>query len=335
MHVGRRVLPLKLEEIPTKITVLGVGNCGNNAINNLASSGIEVAKLVAVNTDVNVLRNVMAHENVQIGESVLKGRGTGGDIAKGRSAAEEDLDKVLNAIGDPDLVIAAASLGGGTGSGALPVILSAIREENPEITIMSVVTLPFRYEGVERMKNAQAGLRETIIRSDTTIVNMNDMLLEKFGEIPVRESFKIMDDVLLKTIIGLVDMIDPRGAAIRTDFSDFVSVIKRSGVGFVGHGQHGNIKKAVSRAIESRLLDADPSSAHGALLYLTVHGTVSLSEASEAPRLINEKYGIERLSWGLKVKEMIRMPSVMVVATGVSSKTISELIGDVGALIKE
>lgn len=328
-------MPLRLEEIPTKIVVMGIGDCGCNTINNLARAGVTVAKLVGVNSDVNALREVQAHANAQIGETTLKGRGSGGDIAKGRASAEEDIDRVMDAIKSPDLVVPLAGLGGGIGSGGTPYILSVIKESLPDTHILSVVTLPFRYEGAERMKNAQAGLREIVVNSDTTIINMNDMLLEKFGQAPLMESFRIMDDLLLKTVSGMVDMIDPRNAAIRIDFANFASIIGRAGAGFVGHGTKRNVRTAVHEALDSRLLDADPSTAEGVILYVKLPGTRSLADASEAPKIISEKFGVSRVSWGLKVGERERSPKVMVLAAGVRSPTITDMIGDVSTLMKE
>ena len=335
MAVARRLLPPRIEEVPVRIAIMGVGNCGTKTINSLAGAGVEIAKLIAVDTDINSLRNVRAHENIQIGENTVRGRGTGAEISKGKASAEEDADKVIRAVGEMDLLIAIAGLGGGTGSGALPFLLASLREAYPEMAVISVVTLPFRYEGSHRLKNAQAGLREIVIYSDCTIVNLNDILLEKYGEMPITEAYRRMDALIMKTVKSMVDMMDPRDAVHRVDFPDLVSIVRRSGVGFVGHGSHRSIRRALEAAINSRLLDADPSTATGALIYMSIPSTITLTDMVEGPRLLTEKFGIEKIAMGARVKELLRIPEVMVIATGVESRSVTDLIGDVRELLKE
>jgi len=315
-----------LEEVVTKIVVLGVGDCGVNTVTNLFERNVE-AKLIAVNTDVNSLNVAKAHQLIQIGENTTRGRGAGGDISKGRRAAEEDIDKVLEAIGKPDFLIVTCGFGGGTGSGATPYILAQLRDEFPDLLMGAVVSIPFRYEGIERLKNTQMGLRDTLDVADFVIVNLNDILLERYGTLPLQESFKMMDTILANTIESIVDMLQPRGAQLRVDFADLVTLLRRAGVSFVGHGRHRSIRKAVEKAIESKLLDAELSSAKGALVYVSAPPGVSLRQAAEAPRIVSDKYGVERVIWGLKVNPKLRESHVMIIASGVKSRIVSDIIG--------
>ncbi len=324
----------RIEEAKLNITVLGVGGCGCNTITRLVEAEVEKALLVAVNTDSIALNRTKAHRKVLIGETTTGGRGCGGDITKGRAAAEEDLEDVLDAIGRPDILIATCGLGGGTGSGGMPVILSAVKERMPNVNIISICTLPFKYESTERVKNAQAGLREILDYSDMTIVNLNDMLLRKVGNIPVSYAFKYMDQILVQTIQSLVSMLMAPGAVIHVDFADFVAITRNSGLGFVGHGKARRVKKATIDAIESRLLDAELTDARGCLIYVECPVTTSLAEAGEAPKLITEKYGVEKVIWGLKTRDDLREARVMVVASGVKSKTVEGLIGTTEKLVK-
>ena len=321
--------PIRRPEKPiVKMAIVGFGGCGCNTTSNLY--GKSAIRLIAVDTDASVLSIAKADAVVHIGEFLTRGRGTGGDIGLGRKVAEKDVDKVLDAIGEPDLLVAAAGLGGGVGSGAMPYILSAFREKHPDKLIGAVVTMPFKYEGAERIKNAQIALRELLDATDFVIVNLNDLLLKRYGDLPVQDAMKIMDSMLVYGLSGLADMLDPTNSVIRTDFSDFTSVVKRSGVNLLGYGIQASARKATERAIEQCLLDADLSTARGALVFVKAPLGANLKEASEAPRVLNEIYGVDKVTWGLKVAPDVKRTHVMVVASGVSSQTIDETLKEIG-----
>jgi cell division protein FtsZ len=337
MASSRAGLPTRFEEIPTKITVLGVGGAGIKAIDSLARSGMELAKLVALDSDLNALRQVKAHEIIQVGENTLRGRGSGGDISLAQKAVDEDLDKVIRTLDVCDLLIAVAGLGGGMGSGGLPYLLRAIRDQygDKAPAMISIVTIPFRYEGQTKMKNVQSGLREIVVVNDSVVVNMNDVLLEKFGEMPAQVAYSRMDNILKMAINYIVEMLDPRDTLQRLDFPDLKGMIERSGIGFIGIGSHRSVRKAVESAIDTRLLDADPTSASGYLLYIKIPPTASLSEVIDGPRLITEKYDVERISFGARLNPMLRTPESFVYATGVDSPFVKDMIGDVKELLRE
>ncbi len=322
------------EELPRvglDIVVLGVGGGGSNTVTNLYRRKVP-ARLIAVDTDVNTLSVTKAHALIQIGETVCRGRGTGGDIAKGRKAAEEDIDKVLEAVKRPDLLIAVCGLGGGTGSGALPYIVSELKKSLPDLVVGVIGDIPFKFEGLERIKNAQVGIKELLPVADFIVVNMNDMLLDKYGSLPVREAFRAVDLLVANAIESLLRCFDPKGSIKHVDFSDFVSAVKGSGLCMMGFGRHRMIRRALENAIENRLLDADPSSAKGALLLVQAPVGTSLKEAMDALRALSEKYYVERILWGLRTDPELRESSVLLIASGVRSKTIEDWIGEVELL---
>ncbi len=318
------------DRVETEIVVVGFGGCGVNAVNTLYRSAKGMARLIAVDADANTLYVAKADHLIQIGEALTRGRGTGGDISLGRRIAEEDADKVVDAIGTPDMVLAIAGLGGGVGSGATSYVLTALRERSPNTIIGASVSIPFKYEGIERMRNAQIALRELLDVTDFVIVNLNDMLVRRYGMLPIKDAFRMMDDMIVKSIAGILDLLNPEGAVIHTDFSDFGSVVKKSGVSVFGYGTQVNIVKATETAINSGLLDADLSTARGALLFLKAPVGTNLRDAAEAPRLLSEKYGIERIMWGLKVAPLIKRIEVMTLVCGVESKTVNEMLREIG-----
>jgi len=318
----------KPERPVVEMVVAGFGGCGCNTVSNLY--GKSSARLIAVDTDASNLTVTKADKTLQVGEALTKGRGTGGDIGLGRKVAESDVDNILDVLGAPDLLIAAAGLGGGVGSGTMPYVLAAFREKYPDKLIGAVVTVPFKYEGIERLKNTQIAIRELLDAADFVIVNLNDLLLKRYGVLPVQDAMKIMDSILANGIFGLVDMLDPTNSVIRTDFSDFTAVVRRSGVNLLGYGVQANARKATERAIAQSLLDADLSTARGALVFVKAPLGANLQEASEAPRILNELYGVSKVTWGLKVAPDVKRTHVMVVASGVTSKTINETLSEVG-----
>ena len=313
------------EEVKPGIVVVGVGGCGCNTLNRLYEVGVEVPT-IAVHTEAVHLKTVKATATILVGRTTTEGRGSGGNPIKGQMAMSEDVDAVISAMGSPNVVIATGGLGGGTASGGIPVLLDEVKSRFPEALRISLVTIPFTFEGINRMENARIGLRAIIDRSDLTIVNMNDLLLKKIGDIQVQYAFKFMDSILVNTLKGLVDLIT-KPAVVSISFADFHSLVKDMNLGMVGHGVGRKVREALENAVKNKLVDAELETAEGALLYITAPPAVTLQEASEAARTLTEQYHIGRVFWGLRTEEGTERPTVMLAASNVTSPTITNLIG--------
>jgi len=281
----------EIEEVRTnsaKIKVVGVGGAGGNAVNNMISANLKGIEFIAVNTDAQVLNSSLAQTTIQIGENVTRGLGAGSDPAKGREAALEDRDIIAENLQGADMVFITAGMGGGTGTGAAPVIAEIAREQGA-LTV-AVVTKPFFYEGKKRSMNAELGLKELKEKVDTYIVIPNDrirMVVEKGT--PLIKSFAIANDILRQAVQGISDLILTPGL-INLDFADVQAVMKDAsravmGVG-VGSGENG-IAEAAKKAISNPLLeDSSIDGARGILINITGGLDLSLTSIEEATGLI-------------------------------------------------
>ncbi len=272
-----------------KIKVIGVGGAGNNAINRMIEYGLLGAEFIAVNTDKQALFLSKASSRIQIGDKLTKGLGSGADPEVGRRAAEESHDELAEALRGADLVFIAAGLGGGTGTGAAPVI-AEIAKENDILTV-AVITKPFLFEGNQRMNRAERGYKDLADRVDTIVTIPNDKLLQIVGKAtPMIEAFRVADDVLRQGVQGITDLI-AKPAMINLDFADVKTVMLERGIAHMGIGiGHGDNKTmdAAKQAIQSPLLDTNIEGARGILFNVTGDPTLSLLEVGEAARLIQE-----------------------------------------------
>ena len=317
-------------EIPKpSIVVVGVGGCGCNTLNRLYEVGAtEDVLAVAVHTEAVHLQSVKVPNKILIGQTITRGHGTGGNPSLGEAAMRDDIDRVINAMGSPHIVIVTGGLGGGTASGGIPVLLEEIRNRFPDALRIALVTFPFAFEGVNRIENARLGLYGILQQADLTIVNLNDLLLKKIGGIPVQFAFKFMDSILVNTLKSLIELIT-KPSIVSIGYADFVTAVRDMGLGVVGHGVGLKVNVATENAIKNRLLDAELKDAEAALLYVVSSPKTTLEEASEGPRIITERYGIERVFWGLRLDERVEYPKVMFIAAGITSPTIRSLVGEV------
>jgi cell division protein FtsZ len=244
------------------IKVVGVGGGGGNIINTLSEVGIEGVELIAVNTDAQVLALNKAPTKIQIGSKLTRGLGAGGNPEIGRRSAEEDAEKIKQHLEGADMVFLTAGMGGGTGTGAIPVIAQIAKEEVGALTV-AVVTKPFFFEGKRRMDNASRGISELREFVDTLIVISNDKLFEICGKnITIRESFRIIDDILVRAVKSISELIT-QPALINIDFADVRTVMQDKGYALIGSGESdetnkdGRAVKAARFAIENPLLDGD------------------------------------------------------------------------------
>jgi cell division protein FtsZ len=313
-----------LGELETEITVIGCGGAGGNTVNRMFEEGIKGATLVAANTDVQHLVEISADTKILLGERKTQGRGAGSRPQIGEEAALESQEEIQDAIATSDMVFVTAGLGGGTGTGSAPIVAEAAQEADA-LTI-AIVTTPFTAEGEVRRTNAEAGLERLRDVADTVIVVPNDRLLDAVGKLPVRQAFKVSDEVLMRSVKGITELITKPGL-VNLDFADVKTVMERGGVAMIGLGESDSETKAedsVKSALRSPLLDVDISGASSALVNVTGGADMTIEEAEGVVEEIYERIDPEaRIIWGTSVDESIDgAMRTMIVVTGVSSPQI-------------
>lgn len=308
------------------ITVMGMGGAGCNTLNRLIEVGSEEIRTLAVHTESVHLKSVLVPTKLLVGETTTKGYGSGGNPVLGERAVEEDSDKLLNAIGRPSVLIVTGGLGGGTASGGIGQLMREIRNRNPELVRVALVTFPFSWEGANKVNNARYGLTRILEMADLTIVNMNDLLQSRIGTIQIEYAFKYMDSLLVNTIKGMTNLFT-KPNQVSISFADFVAVSKDAGLGVVGHGTGAKVGEASQTSIKNMLLDASIQKAESALVYVEADPQTTLTEAGEAPQLLTKEYGLPRVFWGLRIDKTLSKPRIMTVATGMTSPTLEEVLG--------
>ncbi len=297
----------KVEERIATIKVIGVGGGGNNAINHMIEEGLNGVDLVAVNTDVQSLKRSLAPEKIQIGFNLTRGLGTGGDPRIGEEAAKQDRDKLLQVVEDADLVFIAACMGGGTGTGAAPVIASLAKEAGA--LTLGVVTKPFNFEGVRRRSQAEEGIRKLQEVVDALIVIPNERLLEVARkDTSLQEAFKVADHVLYQAVRGITDLItSPQD--INLDLADLRTVLSGAGMVLIGIGNgrgREKARQAAEEAINSPLLEISVKGARSIILSVTGGPDMTLNEVTEIVNFVKNAAGTEvDILWGCKVDEAL------------------------------
>ena len=271
------------------IKVVGCGGGGNNAVNRMVDAGLRGVEFISVNTDRQALSQTNAQVKIQIGEKLTKGLGAGAIPEVGRRAAEESREEIASALKGADLVFITAGMGGGTGTGAAPVVAEIARDLGT-LTI-AVVTKPFNFEGKQRMKNAEAGIAELKQHVDTLVVIPNDRLLQVVNKgTTMLEAFRIADDVLRQGIQGISDLIAVP-AMINLDFADVKTVMESGGMAHMGIGigrGENKLVDAAKNAISSPLLETNIDGARAVLINVTGGEDISIVDINEAANLIME-----------------------------------------------
>ncbi|HEX8923792.1 MAG TPA: cell division protein FtsZ, partial [Patescibacteria group bacterium] len=275
-----------------KIKVIGVGGGGNNAINSMiAENSINGVDFIAVNTDSQALLNSLASIKIQLGEKLTKGLGAGGNPQVGQEAAQESRERIKEVLEGTDMVFICGGMGGGTCTGAAPVIAEIAKKELGILTI-AVVTKPFLFEGTRRMTNAEDGIKVLKDNVDTLIVIPNQRVMEVVNDkVTLLEAFKIADSVLMKGTKAIADLITTPGL-INLDFADIKSIMSNAGSALMGVGEaDGDNKsvKAVESAIDSPLVEVNIEGARGVLINITGGPDLTMAEIEEAARAITEK----------------------------------------------
>jgi len=274
-----------------RIKVVGVGGGGGNAVNTMIAAGLPGVDFIAANTDAQALRANLATVKLQLGEKLTRGLGAGGKPGVGRQAAEEDIERIRQYVEGADMVFVTAGMGGGTGTGAAPVV-ARIAKEVGALTV-GVVTKPFTFEGRQRSKQAEEGLRELKASVDTLIAIPNQRLLSVAGRnSSILETFRKADDVLLQAVRGIADLITVHGL-INLDFADVRAIMCEMGMAMMGAAVASGENRAVEaaqRAISSPLLeDVKIERARGVLINITGGPDLTLHEVNEAATLIQEE----------------------------------------------
>jgi cell division protein FtsZ len=320
--------PVEEANYGANIKVLGIGGGGNNALNRMIEMGIEGVEFIAVNTDLQTLNLNKSRSRLQIGTKLTRGRGSGGRPEVGKQAALEDQELLVNTLHGADMVFLTAGLGGGTGTGATPVI--ARLAADMEMLVIAVVTLPFGWEGRVRGRQAQEGLQELKSVVDTVIATPNDRLLKTCdASTSFQDALKLADDVLRQGVQGISEIIT-RPGLINRDFEDVRSIMKNMGMAFMGMGQaqgENRVLEATQRAISCPLLaDASIEGAQGVLINITGGRDLTLHEVDKASELIHGLAHPEaNIIFGAVIDEAMKdTAKVTVIATGFSGVRPSE-----------
>ncbi|MGH7245661.1 MAG: cell division protein FtsZ [Candidatus Levyibacteriota bacterium] len=306
-----------------KIRVVGIGGGGNNALNSMiTSNSIQGVDFISINTDAQALLLCQAATKVQIGDKLTKGLGSGGDPEIGRQAAEESAEKIKEMLEGSDMIFLAAGMGGGTGTGATPVI-AKIAKDLGALTI-AVVTKPFTFEGTRRMVNAEDGIEQLKDKLDTLIVIPNQRILDVVDKkVSLLEAFRVADSVLSQGVQGISDLITLPGL-INVDFADVRSIMTNAGSALMGIGTgvgENRAQTAARSAVASPLLEISMDGARGVLFNITGGPDLTMNEVDDAAKIISESADPDaNIIFGTTIDETMRdQIKITVIATGFDS----------------
>lgn len=311
-----------------QIKVIGVGGGGNNAVNRMIESQLKGVQFIAVNTDKQALFTSKAEYRIQIGEKLTKGLGAGANPEIGKKAAEESRDDIFQILQGADMVFVTAGMGGGTGTGAAPIVAQIAKEMG--ILTVGVVTKPFSFEGKRRMMHAETGIAELKDKVDTLVTIPNDRLLQVIEKrTSILEAFKIADDVLKQGVQGISDLIAVPGL-VNLDFADVKTIMFEQGLAHMGVGRASGehrATEAAKQAIQSPLLETSIEGAKGVLLNITGGPNLGLFEVNEAAELVAQSADPEaNIIFGAVINEDLKDELIItVIATGFENKKLNPL----------
>lgn len=309
-----------------KIKVIGIGGGGNNSLNRMGEIGIRGGELIAMNTDAQDLLYTNADQKILLGKESTQGLGAGSNPKIGEEAAKESESEIKKKISNADMIFITCGMGGGTGTGAAPVVANLAKKQG-SLTI-GVVTMPFTIEGKKRIENAVMGLEKMEAITDTLIVIPNDKLLELAPELPLHTAFKISDEILTNAVKGITELVTTTGL-VNLDFADIRAVMVNGGVSLIGMGEsdtHDRAIESIQKAIQNPLLDVDISGAKGALVNIIGGPDMSLDECKQIIAHVGDKLNPDaKMIWGAKISaDMEKSIRVLLIVTGVKS---SQIIG--------
>jgi len=318
-HEGREK-QINLAVGQANIKVIGVGGGGNNAVDWLFKKGVEGAEIIAINTDKQHLDYREADKKLLVGRDLTRGLGCGGYPEKGVEACREQIHEVKEAIRGADMIFICAGMGGGTGTGAAPVVAQAAKEMGA--IVIGVVTMPFTIEKA-RIDKAEWGLKQLRMVSDTVIVIDNNRLVQIAGNLPIQQAFAVANELMSTMIKGIVETIAVP-SLINLDFADVKAIMTSGGVAVIGIGESDSdrrVEEAVKRALSNPLLDVKYEGATGALIHITGGPDLLLEEAERIGSLVTNALDAEaNVIWGARIEEDMRNKlRVMTIITGVQS----------------
>jgi len=319
-----RELEELLKKQLAKVKVFGVGGGGGNTLSRMREIGIKGCEMVAVNTDAQDLLYTEADHKILIGKELTQGLGAGSNPRVGEEAAHESDSEIKKKLSSTDMIFITCGLGGGTGTGAAPVIAELAKKQGA--LVVGVVTLPFTMEGKKRIENAMYGLERLESSVDTLIVIPNDKLLELAPELPLQTAFKVADEILTNAVKGITELVTKSGL-VNLDFADVKAVMLNGGVSLIGMGEADSQNRAldaVEKAITNPLLDVDISNASGALVNIIGGPDFTLEEAKIVVSTVGERLSPDaKMIWGAQISEDLEKSiRVMLIVTGVKSPQI-------------
>ncbi|WP_435320642.1 cell division protein FtsZ [Haloarchaeobius sp. TZWSO28] len=306
-----------------RVVIVGCGGAGNNTVNRLYNIGVDGADTVAINTDKQHLKMIEADTKILVGKSLTNGRGAGGDPSIGERATEMAQGTIKEVLGDADLVFVTAGMGGGTGTGAAPVVSKIAKEQGA--IVVGMVSTPFNVERARTVK-AEEGLEKLREAADSIIVLDNNRLLDYVPNLPIGKAFSVMDQIIAETVKGISETIT-QPSLINLDYADITSILDRGGIGvmLVGETQDKNkTREVVNDAMNHPLLDVDYRGASGALVHITGGPDLTLKEAEGIADNITERLDASaNVIWGARIHENYKgKVRVMAIMTGVDSERV-------------
>ena len=313
-----------LQAKKARIKVVGCGGAGNNTITRIAEIGVIGAQTIAVNTDAQDLLKSIADRKLLIGKEITAGLGSGSNPEIGKEAAHESENDIKAILKDSHMVFLTCGLGGGTGTGSVPIIAEIAKKLG--ILTVAIVTLPFTMEGQQRYENAMMGLEALEGLVDTLIVIPNDKLVELAPDLPLQTAFKVADEILTNAVKGIAELITKPGL-INLDFADIKAVMSSGGIAMIGVGESDTEHRAiesVEKAIQNPLLDVEISGATGALINVVGGANMSLEEAQKVVETVSEKLDDNaKIIWGAQLSpDLQNTVRTMLVVVGVKSPQI-------------
>ena len=303
-----------------KIIVVGVGGAGNNQVTRIQKKEVEGAETVAINTDKQHLEMSSSDRKILVGKDLTRGLGAGGKPEKGARSAEENRAELRNLFKDADMVFLTAGMGGGTGTGAAPVLAEIAKKE--DCIVIGTVTMPFEIEGA-RMSKAEDGLYRLRQHVDTAIVIENDKLLDIAGDMPLDQAFGVADELITTMIKGITETIS-QPSLVNLDYADVQAIMNEGGVAVVGYGESDTNNKgeeAIHEALSNPLLDVEFSGANGALLHVAGGEDLTLNEINDVGQRVKDKLDKQaQVIWGARIKDQLQGKlQVISIVTGVES----------------
>lgn len=302
------------------IKIIGVGGCGNNTVNRLMKQGVTGAECIAINTDVQHLDIIEADKKILMGHRTTRGLGAGNMPYVGREAMRESAHQVERLVNDSDIVFVAAGLGGGTGTGAAPIVADICRERGA--IVVGIVTMPFRHEK-GRYELALKGLADMKMATHTTVIIDNNKLMDLVPQLPIESAFTMADSTLANMVKGIIETI-ANPSMINLDFADFKTIMTKGEVAIVGMGQSDapdRAEVAATQALNHMMLDVDYHGSNGALIHVTGGPDMTLGEAVRAAEIITDKMSDDSMViWGSRIDpDLGKQMRVTLVLTGIDS----------------